>query len=82
MNPLSSSAEINDSLLMSSGPDANHLMPEDESCFHHLSITASSVQVSLPTRKCDVMIPKAERKRWACLPDLNLLITFSRNLVG
>ena len=46
MNALSSSAEINDSLLMSSGPDANHLMPEDESCFHHLSITASSVQVS------------------------------------
>ncbi len=34
------------------------------------------------TRKCDEMIPKAERKRCACPADLNRRITFSRTLVG
>src|SRR5215510_2847047 len=36
----------------------------------------------LPTRKCDEMIPKAERKRCAWPDDLNRLIIRSRNLVG
>jgi len=58
---------------MSSGRDASHLMPEDESCFHHLPITAGSVQVS-PYSEVRGDDSEAERKRWACPTDLNRLI--------
>src|ERR1700730_10583163 len=32
--------------------------------------------------KCPAMGPKAERKRWACLADLNVRVFFSRKRVG
>jgi hypothetical protein len=37
---------LSSALLMSGGRDVNHLLPEDESCFHHFPISASWVQVS------------------------------------
>jgi hypothetical protein len=40
-----------------------------------------AVQKCLPTRKCEVITPKAARKRCAWPADLNPLITGSRNRV-
>jgi hypothetical protein len=50
-------------------------------CFIRALYTPA-VQRCRATRKCEVMIPKAERKRCAWPAYLNLLITRSRNLVG
>src|SRR5258708_21549104 len=35
----------------------------------------------LPTRKCELIIPKAERKRWAWPHDLKRLITYFLSLL-
>jgi hypothetical protein len=59
----------------------NHELPNSKSVFHHFSIAASSTEMSSDS-EVELMMPKAERKRWAWPDDLKRLITRSRNLVG